>query len=122
MIAIDYPTITVGERTLIVRSSLAAQVLMRRRGIDPNKLEEATARDNPDQQENWLKIFSCMVAENFLDGPPESFSLSNAPTADYIATLLIPGQRVDIVCNESLKKAAEAVRAMQPPPALTLAS
>ena len=116
MIAIDYPTITVGERTLVVRYSLASQILMRRRGIDPRALETLTTPENPKQAENWLTIFGCMVAENFCTDT--AFSLNDAPTADYWAAQLSPLQFVEIplVCNEAIKKVAEALKAAAAPP------
>ena len=124
MNAIDYPTISVGtHKNLVVRFSLAAQVLMQRRGIDPNRLHsltcpfivvdgKVTTDINPNAIGNILTIFSCMVAENFIDPQSTRVSLDAAPTADYWATLLDDRiSEVDKTIAQSLGKASEARRA-----------
>ena len=113
MNAIDYPTITVGERTLIVRFSLVAQILMRRRGMDPGKLDVLTSPANPEARENWLKLFACMVDENFeSQAKPEAYVAGNGPSGDYWATQIDPDEFGDMcaVCNESMGKVAESLR------------
>lgn len=124
MTGIDYPTISVGKHeNLVVRYSLAAQLLMRRRGIDPAQLHILTCpflvRDdklmqepNPDAVQNVLTAFSCMVAENFLtERLPGVLDLNSAPTGDYWATLLdgrLPDAEAAVA--GALGKAAEARR------------
>jgi hypothetical protein len=110
MIGIDYPTFVFGDRTLIVRYTLAAQVLMRRRGVEPGRLFAATAprlhpgdvpctakgpcsvpgcRPNPDAVQNAFVVFSACVAENYVDqSRPERVNLDTVPSADYWATQL----------------------------------
>lgn len=137
MNAVQFPTITVGDRALTVRYSLAAQVLMRRRGIDPRhllryispfKVIEGTdgAGDSIAMQdgkpvfnednnvvENVLKVFSCMVAENLMDqSHPERYDLNMAPTSDYWTALIHPLQFPDIeaVIGEAMGKATEERR------------
>ena len=124
MIAIDYPTITVGERTLVVRYSLAAQVLMGRRGIDICKLGEMLAPTNPSGPSNMLQVFAACVAENFTGDSPETFSLDRTPTADYWATQLshLQFREVDRVLGEAMGKAMEELRAAAGPPKLVAAS
>jgi hypothetical protein len=80
--------------------SLASQVLMRRRGLDPNKLHLLIKADRIRQNDkivedptgcadwvaNTITAFSCMIAENFLDlSKPTRVDLNVAPTADYWA-------------------------------------
>jgi len=128
MTGIEYPTITVGKHeNLVVRFSLAAQLLMKRRKIDPAKIAEAigprvvpnpNARlqtdpptimvANPDGVQNAVTIFSCMVAENFFDkAPAQSLDLSTAPTADYWAMQIDDFPAIERVIWESLGKVAE---------------
>ena len=129
MIGIQYPTITVGtHENLIVRFSIAAQVLMIRWGINPNDLNSHLRRGDephPEGVPNLIKMFAAMVAENFLGtGPAESFSLDKAPTPDYWACHVSPLDfaAVNTVVLESVGKVAEARRAASPPPKLEAVS
>ena len=124
MLCIEYPTITVGERTLVVRYSIAAQVIMKRRGCDPKLLKELLDPANPAARDNLLVVFSAMVAENFLDAKPEAFSFDGAPTAEYWMAQIEPQQifEVDRVIAESMGKVSEALKATAPPPRLKVAS
>jgi hypothetical protein len=121
MTGIKYPTITVGEhKDLTVRFSLAAQFLLRRRGIEPVQLGEAlaptlpphtkTAPPNLKCVENYVILFSCMVAENFLDKSCQTLELESVPTADYWATQIVDFAEVETAVTEALKKAAEERR------------
>ena len=121
MIGIDYPTITIGDRVLVVRLSLATQILLRRQGLDPRQLKDMLTNttdadgkpvENPLILDNLLKVFAACVAENFIDGSPNRFSLDAAPTADYWATQIAPYQIPDIgrVIAEAVGKAAEAAK------------
>lgn len=135
MTGIEYPTITVGShQNLKVRMSLAAELLMRRRGIDVAKLGEQLIRKrvvpnphmrvqtdpptievlNPDGVTNIVMVFACMVAENFFDlSKPNKFSLdTDAPTADYWAALINEDfLAVEEAVWQALGKAVEARRA-----------
>jgi len=132
MTGVEYPTISVGEHeNLVVRFSLAAQVLMRRRGIDPAKIgtmmlaqiarPNESARfqcdpptitvPNPDAVPNVLAVFACMVAENFIDPKATKLDLGNSPTADYWATQVDDFASVEKAVWAALGKAAEARRA-----------
>jgi hypothetical protein len=118
MTGIDYPTITVGaHENLVVRFSLAAQLLMRRRGIDPvnifalcaPRLQDGSA--NLDAVRNVLTIFAACVAENFLDlSKPHRVDLDTAPTADYWATQVEDFAAIEAVIGAALGKAAEERR------------
>jgi hypothetical protein len=112
MAAIEWPTVTVGDKTLIVRYSLAAQVLMQRRGVDPLRLAELTtstpAKPNPTAAANVMIVFSACVAENFLDfTEPAKLDLNTAPSADYWSTQLAPGQfdEIQTAMADALRKA-----------------
>ncbi len=123
MTGIDYPTITIGEHeNLTVRLSLAAQLLMRRRGLDPAKIGELMAPGrtvpNPNKAdpptipndkavENVIIVFSCMVAENFLDKSTTKLDLNTAPTADYWATRIDDFTAVEKVVWAAVGKAVE---------------
>jgi hypothetical protein len=110
MLAIDYPTIEVGGRQLTVRYTLAAQILMVRRGMDPSQLGVLLG-PGLKRAENLVQLFACMVAENFIpDGM--QFSLDGAPSADYWATQIEPGQlgEIDRVCAVAMGKVTEALR------------
>jgi hypothetical protein len=132
MTGIEYPTISVGEHeNLTVRMSLAAQVLMRRRGIDPAKIGQmmlakivkpneaarlqtdppTIAIDNPDAVTNVIAVFSCMVAENFVDKRATKLDLNTAPTADYWATQIDDFAAVEKAVWDAVGKAVEARRA-----------
>lgn len=81
---IDYPTVTIGERTLVVRYSFAAQILLVRGGLDPLQLGKLLANTEPRHKEYWIRVFAACVAENYLDlSRPEECTFRNAPTADY---------------------------------------
>ena len=88
MTGIEYPTISVGKHeNLVVRLSLAAQLLMRRRGIDPGQIGEEMSptktvpnpnmrmqSDPPTVQignsgavQAVITVFSCMVLDNSID-------------------------------------------------------
>ena len=132
MTGIDYPTISVGaHENLVVRLSLAAQLLMRRRGIDPAQMAQEmsptktvpnpnmrTQTDaptvqigNPGAVQNIVTVFSCMVAENFIDrSKPTQVDLSTAPTADYWATLIEDFSEVEKVVWSAVGKAVEVRR------------
>lgn len=140
MTAIDFPTISVGGRELTVRFSIGAQILMRRRGIDPRRLVQATAPFELDDQgkpkqdasgapirnenavQNILIAFSAAVAENFIDqSNPDRVDLNSAPSADYWAMQLHPLQfpEVERAIGESMGKVMEAKRTqlrVVPPP------
>lgn len=116
MNAIDYPTISVGaHENLVVRMSLASQVLMQRRGLDPVNLAGAmistAEKPNPQAVPNVITVFSCMVAENFIAADPNRVDLNAAPTADYWATQIEDFGEVERVVWSALGKAAEARRA-----------
>lgn len=133
MTGIDYPTITIGEhKDLTVRLSLAAQLLMRRRGIDPAQagalMLPGRTVPNPHMHlqtdpptitianekavENVVTVFSCMVAENFFDKTATKIDLNTAPTADYWATQIDDFAAVEKVVWAAVGKAAEARRKM----------
>lgn len=136
---IQFPSITVGGRSLTVRYSIAAQVLMRRRGIDPRHLVrdlsvfklvpndrgddilelvdgKPVVDPSKDATENLLTAFSCMVAENSIDqANADKFDLNSAPRGDYWATQLDPLQmsEVDSVIWAAVGKVMEARRKLQ---------
>lgn len=112
MTGIEYPTITVGKHeNLVVRFSLAAQLLMRRRGVDPAKIAQAMIPTNPDAVQNTVTIFSAMAAENFFNQDrPQNLDLSTAPSADYWATQIEDFQDIERVIWASLGKVAEERR------------
>jgi hypothetical protein len=129
MTGIDYPTISVGEhKDLTVRYSLAAQLLMRRRGIDPQNIGEACSpkrkipnpnarlQTDPPMIEvsnkecvgNLITVFSCCVAENFMDmKQPNRVDLGAAPTADYWATQIDDLTEIDRVVGAAMGKWSE---------------
>lgn len=109
MLAVEYPTIEIDGRTLVVRDSFAASTLMKRRGLDPTKLTEYVGPGKPNSAENWLIIFSAMVAENFMPEHPQRLRLDDAPTADYWMTRIEGSdlKRICDVCNLAMEKAAE---------------
>lgn len=119
MTGIEYPTITVGEHTLTVRMSLAAQVLMRRRGLDPFNIARLTfpylvtpagiptTERNPDAERNVLIVFGCMVAENFIDPKNPRVDLDVAPSTDYWTIRIEELAPIEKVIAEALGKAAE---------------
>lgn len=145
MTGIDYPTVTIDGRKLTVKLSLAAQMLMRRRGIDVRRLPslispkfhpngmgcvdpacaEPTHTENPDVGENVMKIFACMVAHEFVDlSNPSMASLDAAPSADYWTTLadFEEHQEIMVAVWTSLGKVLGARLAklqVVPPPATT---
>ena len=111
MYAIDYPTITVGERTLVVRYSTAAQVLLRRRGIDPASLNEFVGPGKPDSALNWCQIFACMVDENYAGTAGPDYALGRGPSAEYWLSHFDSSlDELSDVCNRAISKVAEAQR------------
>ena len=132
MTGIDYPTITVGaHENLVVRLSLAAQLLMQRRDMDASQLGTLMLAKrivpnpnlrlqtdpptieivNPDAVPNVVKIFACMVAENFLDkSQPNKVNLDNSPTADYWATQIEDFSEVEKAVWTAVGKAVEERR------------
>ena len=147
MTGIDYPTITVGaHENLVVRLSLAAQLLMRKRGIDPLRMGELMQPkrvipnpnmrlqtdpptievSNQDAVGNVLDVFSCMVAENFVDkSSPHLCDLTKTPTADYWATQVDDFAAVEKAVWTAVGKAVEERRkklAVVPPAATEAAS
>lgn len=136
MIGIEYPTVTVDGRVLVVRPSNAAFVLMRRRGLSPEKAhlllqapkvrdEKGVVNDNPTGNPNWVEdtyiYFSACVAENYLDlSQPHRVSLDAAPSADYWAVTLPDHAEVSRLCWAAMGKYAEEQRtklAVVPPTA-----
>jgi hypothetical protein len=137
MTGIEYPTVTHDGRVLVVRPSNAAFVLMRRRGLAPDKAhllmqapkvrdEKGTVVDNPaGGNPNWVNdtyiYFSCCVAENFVDlSQPHRVSLDAAPTADYWAISLPDYGEVSKLCWTAMGKHTEEQRtklAVVPPTA-----
>ncbi len=133
MTGIEYPTLTVGQhKDLRVRMSLAAQVLMGRRGLDTNKLGELLSGrrtvPNPNMRlqtdpptieivnhnavPNVIVAFSCMVAENFFaQMSPTRINLDEAPTADYWALQIDDFPAVEKAVWDAIKKAGEERRA-----------
>lgn len=129
MNAIEFPIINVGGRELTVRMSIAAQLLMARRGLDIYKLSEelnpkmvdpAAPADaprflpNPRYADNLMVAFSACVAENLIDmSNPDRVDLSKAPSADYWACQLHPLQFVEVqnAIIDALKKVSEVRRA-----------
>lgn len=136
MTGIDYPVVSVGEhKDLVVRMSLAAQLLMPRRGIAANELGTAlaptlpphvrTSPPNPNAVKNYVVAFSCMVAENFVDREDRTMDLNKAPSADYWATRIDDFSIIENAVNEAIKKAVEERRkklAAVPPQATEAAS
>jgi hypothetical protein len=135
MLAIDYPVIDIGpHKGLVVRHSHAAQILMRRRGLDPARahlLMRATKRRQEDGtivdvangceawRDNTYLYFSCCVAENFVDkANPSRVNLDVAPTADYWAMVCEDFQALELACWQAMGKALEAERQKQPAPPL----
>lgn len=124
MTGIDYPTITIGaHKDMVVRFSLAAQKLLGQRGLNPGDVFRAiskfvigpdgkpTAELNYSAVDNMVLLFSCMVAENFLDlSKPHLVDLRMAPSADYWTTQIDDFGAVEVVVTEALKKAAEERR------------
>ena len=127
MTGIEYPTISVAtHQNLVVRFSLAAELLMIRRGLDPDKIPQlispilrgpsgsdgsATIAPNPKWAVNMVAAFACMVAENFVDrSQPHRVDFSTAPTADYWATQIDDLAAVSKVVIAALGKAAEERR------------
>lgn len=114
MTGIEYPTITIGDRTLVVRFSLASQYVMSRRGIDARKFSSLLSLDNPGAVGAMFDIFACAVAENFVDpkATPETFSVT-PPTADYWAFTVPPEQWKEVcgVVNLAMVKASADLRA-----------
>lgn len=118
MTGISFPTFAIEgrEQPLTVRYSLLAQVIMGRTGLDTMKLSEATSQANPERQQNWLKIFRAMVAENYLPdnaaaNPKFTLDMLDIPSVDYFALVIGPDRYSDLTetCNEAIKKVAEAV-------------
>ena len=131
MTGIDYPTITVGaHENLVVRLSLASQLLLRRRGIDPAQLGPAMHAkrtipnpaqrlqtdpptieiENRDAVQNIITVFSCMVAENFFEKTATKLDLNTAPTADYWATQIDDFAEVEKAVWLAVGKAVEERR------------
>jgi hypothetical protein len=123
MTGIEYPTITVDDKTIVVRPSNAAFFLMRRRGLDlsdpkilnPNKFRDRETNvvvDNPNGTLLWINnsyvYFSGCVAENYIDmSRPNRVDLDAAPTADYWAVKLPDFNEVHRLCLEALGKYVE---------------
>ena len=121
MYPVDYPSITLGGRTFVVRYSLAAQIILVRSGIDPQQLRFLLNKDEPRRVENLIKLFAACVAENFIDQTkPHECDLHSAWTADFWMTQvqLSDISAIDKVLGESMGKATEALtkRATEPPP------
>jgi hypothetical protein len=126
MTGIEYPTITVEGRVLVVRPSNAAFVLMRRRGIDPgsahsalrpNKIrnEAGSVSDDSHGDPLWVNntyvYFSCCVAENYIDlSKPDRVNLDYAPSADYWALTLPDYNEVSRLCWAAMGKFSEEQR------------
>ena len=112
MLGIDYPVYEIDGKKLVVRQSFAAQILMQRRGIDPGNLNDFVGPGKPQSAENWVKIFGCMVAENFTDPTRPDVDLNTAPSTDYWLMRIDPYEMGAItdVCNSAFLKAAEARR------------
>jgi len=147
MTGIDHPVVTVGGHTLTVKFSLAAQLLMRRRGLDIRRIPSLIAprlhadggacldqkceqahTPNPDAESNIMQVFACMVVHEFvkLDAPSVT-TLDAAPSADYWAAVAGPDDfaRIEVAVWTAMGKALEARRARLqavPSPAVSLAS
>ncbi len=126
MFPIDYPTVEVGGRTLVVRYSMAAQVLLVRGGIDPLQLNKLLDKAEPRRVEYLVRLFAACVAENYLDpARPETCSFTHAPTADYWLSQLdlVDVVAIDAAIGESMGKAREALKLKRvPAPPIPIAS
>ena len=122
MIAVQWPVQTLAGRDLIVRYSLAAQILCGRRGLDPLRLGELVVSmpetPNPSAVRNIMTLFSCCVAENCVDVTNPRCNLDDAPSSDYWAAQCGPDDFTNIqsVLAEALGKAREAKAAAAPKP------
>lgn len=125
---VEFPTITVGDRALVVRFSIATQVLLNRYGLDPRKLTEALSPANPKATENMMIFFSCCVAENYIDtSNPDKCELAGFPSPAYWTMNIHPLQYDEVVrvVGDAAGKVTEARRAMLaavPPQPISIAS
>lgn len=126
---VEFPTITVGDRALTVRFSICTQVLLNRYGLDPRKLTEALAPNNPQATENMMIFFCCCVAENYIDtSNPDKCELVGYPSPAYWTMNIHPLQYDEIVraVSDAAGKVTEARKktllAAAPPQSISLAS
>lgn len=123
MTGVDYPRVTVrAHENITVKMSLAAQLLMPRRGLNPMRIGEAlapvlvvdgklTQQPNQNAVANYITAFSCMVCDAFIDlSHPHKVDLDSVPTADYWATQIEDFSLIESAVNDALKKAAEERR------------
>lgn len=101
MTGIDYPTITVGDKTLTVKFSLYTQYLLSRAGID---LRAPIAPGDPKYLSHRLEVFAAAVADNYKPG--------EAPAAEAWARTIGLDQWGDLerAIGTAMGKAAEELR------------
>jgi hypothetical protein len=118
---IDFPTVTVAGRKLTLRFSMLAKFQMSKLGIRTKDLPKLfTRQDDPDPAIVALimKLFSCAVADNFMD-PTDPSAPANIPTPEYWAATI--GDDKDLwqeVCGATLQ-AMVKVPPSEAAPALT---
>jgi hypothetical protein len=101
MTGIDYPTVTVGGKTLTVRFSFLAQYLLSLKGVNLSKPLEVT---NPAYLATRLEIFTAAVTDNYPEG--------QAPTAREWASRieLTDWAPIEVALNQAVGKASEELR------------
>jgi hypothetical protein len=109
MDAIEFPTITIGGRTLTLKFSMLAKYQMSRlgiRGADFRALANPTDPD-PSIVSMMLRLFSCAVADNFMDSERPSAKVE-IPTPEYWAAVITPEQWPE-VCEVTMKAMVKAI-------------
>ncbi len=109
MSPIEYPTVTINERVLTLRFSMLAKFQMSRLGIRASDFRLLGNPTNPDPAivSLMMRLFSCAVADNFmdLDRPAAPVEI---PTPEYWAATIPPEQWPE-VCAATMKAMVKAI-------------
>ena len=105
---IEFPAITIGARTLKLKISFLAKYRMAQLGIRPADFRMfVPGANDPGIIALMMKLFSCAVADNFVD-PDRPSAPVEIPTPEYWAAT-IPEAQWQEVCDKTMQALVKAI-------------
>ncbi len=106
---IEFPTIEIGGRTLVLKFSMLAKLQMSKLGVRASDFAMLGNTANPDPTivSLMVRLFSCAVADNFMDSTRPSAPVE-IPTPEYWA-LVIPEKQWQEVCSVTMRAMVKAI-------------
>jgi hypothetical protein len=109
MTPIEYPKVAINGRELTLRFSMLAKYQMSRLGIRASDFRSLANPENPDPAvvSLMMRLFSCAVADNFMDVDRPSAPVE-IPTPEYWAAT-IPDTQWPEVCKATMQAMVKAI-------------